>query len=240
MLRYASSKSPWCLVAVIVAVFVNLGLAAGCEPEKPPAPAQTPPGAEAAPETSEVYLELGTTQAVFTFAGDKGSFQDGSKLDLVPEASRGMVLVNLVGGEKPPMGMVWVANLKSPPEDGRVKLETVERGLFEELALGQGLSSHVSLPGDLEPPKEVVSVAGEIIVYKTSWCGVCKKVEAYLKRKGVKYVAKDVEKDRAAAAELQAKKQSKGITSSSVPVIDIGGELMVGFDRGRLEQLLAS
>ena len=51
-------------------------------------------------------------------------------------------------------------------------------------------------------------------------------------------MAKDIEKDREAAAELQAKAKEKGIKTGSVPVIDIRGELLVGFDRKRLEKLL--
>ena len=81
-------------------------------------------------------------------------------------------------------------------------------------------------------------MAGEVVLYKTSWCGVCKKVESYFDRKGVQYVAKDIEKDREAAAELQAKAAKAGVATGSVPIIDVGGELIVGFDRGRLEKLL--
>ena len=132
-----------------------------------------------------------------------------------------------------------MANLKNAPGEGGYSLETVDRNLFEELALGQGLSSEFKLPEGLEPPAQVAANTGDIIVYKTSWCGVCKKVEAYLDRKGVTYVAKDIEKDRKAAAELQAKAAKAGTKTGSVPVIDIGGELMVGFDRAKLERLLA-
>jgi glutaredoxin len=146
--------------------------------------------------------------------------------------------VSLLEGPKPPPGQVWVANLKDPGA-ASVELSTVPREMFEELALGQGLSSEVSLPEGLEPPPQVAANPGEVIVYKTAWCGVCKKVQSYLDRKGVKYVAKDIEKDRAAAAELQGKAAKAGIGTGSVPVIDVGGELMVGFDRARLEKLLA-
>ena len=83
-----------------------------------------------------------------------------------------------------------------------------------------------------------MSFSDEIVVYKTAWCGVCSKLTAYLDKKGVEYVAKDIEKDRDAAAELQAKAKEKGVPTGSVPVIDVGGELMVGFDRARLEELL--
>lgn len=207
-----------------------------CEPETPPAPQDAPATADA--PAAEASFEPGTTKAVLTFASDRGSFADSSKVEDVPEASRGMVRVSLLEGPKPPAGQVWVANLKVEGSEA-VALSTVPREMFEELALGQGLSSEVALPEGLEPPPQVAANTGEVIVYKTAWCGVCKKVQSYLDRKGVKYVAKDIEKDRAAAAELQAKAAKAGVQTGSVPVIDVGGELMVGFDRGRLEKLLA-
>ncbi len=216
---------------------VLLAVLGGCEPEAPPQPkADAPASSDAAP--TEATFEPGTTKAVLTFAGDRGTFKDGQAVEDVPEASRGMVRVSLLEGPPPPTGQVWVANLKATG-DGPVALSTVKRDLFEELALGQGLSSEVTLPEGLEPPEQVGTAAGEVIVYKTAWCGVCKKVQSYLDRKGVTYVAKDIEKDRTAAAELQAKASKAGVKTGSVPVIDVGGELMVGFDRGRLEKLLA-
>lgn len=221
----------------------GLAGAAGCEPEKPPAPEG---GAVAGPakagsdaEAEPVFFKADETPAVLTYAADRGAFSDGSKVDDIPERSRGMVRVTLVGGTAPPAGKVWVANLKESPTDAGFKLETVARDLFEELALGQGLSSDVALPEGLEPPKTLAAPSGGVIVYKTAWCGVCKKVEAYLKRKNIEYVAKDIEKDRTAAAELKAKAAKAGTKTGSVPVIDVGGQLIVGFDRARLERLLA-
>jgi glutaredoxin len=184
-------------------------------------------------------LDEGVMEGKFMLSAvaDRGSFVDVSKTTDVPEASRGLVRVSLLNGPKPPPGSVWVVNLRKPIGEGQWKLETVERDLFEELALGQGHSSTVELPGDLELP-EVAPPIDKVIVYKTEWCGVCKKLTAYLDRKGVEYEAKDIEKDRTAAAELQAKASAKGVRTGSVPVIDVGGELLVGFDRARLEKLL--
>lgn len=212
----------------------------GCEPEKPPAP-QPAPNAETKAESAEAAAATyvpGKTEAVLTYAAERGSFADTAKVENIPEEARGLVRVALLEGESPPPGTVWVANFRKPGAEGGYTLETVPRELFEEYALGQGLSSKVQLPEGLEPPEQVAAADGKIIVYKTAWCGVCKKLEAYLKRKGVDYVAKDIEKDREAAAELQAKAKDKGIQTGSVPVIDIGGELLVGFDRSRLEKML--
>lgn len=208
-----------------------------CAPETPPRP-DGPDGPAAAAAATATYDPA--LPAVLTFAGDKGAFADGKSADVIPEASRGLVRVALLDGPAPPPGMVWVGNFKNAAADGKVELSTVPRDAFEELALGQGLSSKVELPPGLglDPPDDVVTQHGDIIVYKTAWCGVCKKVESYLKKKGVPFESKDIEKDPKAAAELQAKASKQGVRTGSVPVIDIKGELMVGFDRARLEQLL--
>jgi glutaredoxin len=219
---------------------VLLGLATAtlvaCEPEKPPAP-DKPATAAAAEAAEPAFFVPGTSQAVLTFAAEKGTFDDTSKVEAVPEVARGLVRVSLLDGPAPPSGKVWVANLRKAEADGSYALSTVDRELFEELALGEGLSSQVQLPEGLEPPEQLGPQTG-IIVYKTAWCGVCKKLEAYLDRKGIKYEAKDIEQDAKAAAELQAKAKEQGLQTGSVPVIDIRGQLMVGFDRARLEKML--
>lgn len=213
----------------------------GCGPEKPPAPerAARPAGADSAAEApgEAATLPADAQGAILTYAGERGKFTDASKPADVPEEARGLVRVTLLNGPEAPPGRVWVANLRTPAEGGGWPLSTVERGLFEELALGQGRSSQVELPPGLEPPAAAPREA-DVIVYKTEWCGVCKQLTAYLDRKGVKYVAKDIEKDSAAAGELRAKSEKAGTKTGSVPVIDVRGELMVGFDRARLEKLL--
>jgi glutaredoxin len=222
-------------------VCASLLLFAGCEPERPPRPDdERPPAAEgsAGEVASEASVEPGTTPAVYTYAAERGAFADTSKPETVPEASRGLVKVSLLDGPAPPGGAVWVGNLREPGEDGKVALRPVPRDDFEELALGQGLSSKVEIPEGLAPPAPVAAAHGDVIVYKTAWCGVCKKVESYLKKKGVPYTAKDIEKDRSAAAELQTKAAAQKVKTGSVPVIDVKGTLIVGFDRARLEKLL--
>ncbi len=231
-------------VQSLTSVLLAFALFGACGPEKPPAPepeVSAPPSASDRPESGanagvKATLPAAPEKVVLTYAGARGVFADVAAPDAVPDEARGMVRVTLLDGPAPPVGTVWVANLRTPTGDGSWALSTVARDLFEELAVGQGLSSEVEIPAGIEPPE--AKPAEGIIVYKTEWCGVCKKLLAYLDRKGVEYVAKDIEKDPAAAGELQAKAREKGIKTGSVPVIDVGGELMVGFDRARLERLL--
>jgi glutaredoxin-like YruB-family protein len=73
-----------------------------------------------------------------------------------------------------------------------------------------------------------------VTVYSASWCGVCKQAKAYLSRKGIPYTEKDIEKSPSARAEVLAK---VGRTDG-IPVIDINGQVLVGFDQNAVDQML--
>jgi glutaredoxin len=209
-------------------------LMVACQPERPPKPDADAEEEDAA--AGPAVLDADSDEFVLTYAGERGVFADAKTIAEVPEAARNRVGVN-VFGRKPPPGKVFVTNLGAPLPDGTYALEVVAREEFEETVLGSGRSSKYELPGDLE---DLVPGAPEapVIVYKTSWCGVCKQLESYLQRKGIEYVAKDIEQDRTAAAELAAKAKAAGVPTGSVPMIDVGGKLLRGFDRNALEKLL--
>jgi glutaredoxin len=79
---------------------------------------------------------------------------------------------------------------------------------------------------------------GEVVLYTTSWCGVCKKAKAWLKNKGVAYTEKDVERDKEATLELGHKCAQAGVRAHGVPVLDAHGRLVVGFDANTYELAL--
>lgn len=72
-----------------------------------------------------------------------------------------------------------------------------------------------------------------ITVYSTSWCGFCHMAKAYFDKLGVKYKDVNVENDMAAAKTAVEKSGQMG-----VPVIDIDGTIIVGFDRPRIDLAL--
>jgi glutaredoxin len=74
----------------------------------------------------------------------------------------------------------------------------------------------------------------EVLIYTTSWCGVCKMAKAYLDSRGVRYREVDVEAD-AGGKQAFAKLGGRG-----VPVILVGESRMDGFDQARLEAMLRS
>lgn len=75
----------------------------------------------------------------------------------------------------------------------------------------------------------------KVIVYSTSWCAFCHTEMDWLKRLGVEFTAKDIEAEPEARDELL---QKNGGNFQGVPVTDIAGEMILGFDRPRLEDAL--
>jgi glutaredoxin 3 len=73
-----------------------------------------------------------------------------------------------------------------------------------------------------------------VTIYTASDCHWCGKAKQYLARRGVPFTEIDVESDEAAAREVIARTGQRG-----VPVIAVGAELIVGFQRRQLDTLLA-
>lgn len=70
-------------------------------------------------------------------------------------------------------------------------------------------------------------------VYSTSSCPWCRVAKDYLRERNVAFEDIDVGLDRSAAQEMVALSGQYG-----VPVIAIDGEVVVGFDRARIDRLL--
>lgn len=73
----------------------------------------------------------------------------------------------------------------------------------------------------------------KVTIYTTPTCVYCKMTKAFFKEHDVAYEEKDVSQDAAARDEMIAKSNQMG-----VPVIDVDGELVIGFDKPRLSQLI--
>ena len=74
----------------------------------------------------------------------------------------------------------------------------------------------------------------EVKLYTTPSCVPCKAVKQFFAEREVAYTEIDVAADRAAMQELIS------ISGNiSVPVVTIDGEVVVGFDKSRMEELLS-
>ncbi len=73
----------------------------------------------------------------------------------------------------------------------------------------------------------------QIKIYTATWCAFCHAAKQYLDKLGVAYTDLDVEADHNSAIEAVTKSGQRGI-----PVLDIDGDIIVGFDRPKIDQAL--
>lgn len=72
-----------------------------------------------------------------------------------------------------------------------------------------------------------------IKVYSTPTCPWCDRVKEYFAMNNISYEELNVAKDRDAALEMIEKTGQTG-----VPVIDINGDIIIGFDKDAIDQHL--
>jgi glutaredoxin len=72
------------------------------------------------------------------------------------------------------------------------------------------------------------------VMYMTDWCGYCKKAGAYIRSFGANLTEYNIEKDKSKRDEMRQK--SGGGTS--VPVIDIEGTIIRGYNAGAIKAAL--
>ncbi|HOA55256.1 MAG: glutaredoxin domain-containing protein [Acetivibrionales bacterium] len=70
-------------------------------------------------------------------------------------------------------------------------------------------------------------------VYSTPTCPWCTVAKNYLKSRNVEFEDVDVSRNREAAVEMIQKSGQRG-----VPVIDINGNIIVGFDQAAIDSLI--
>lgn len=69
-----------------------------------------------------------------------------------------------------------------------------------------------------------------IIVYSADWCAFCHTAKGYFDKLGIKYEERNVEENPTYMHEAVEKSGQMGI-----PVIDIDGQIIVGFDKPRID-----
>lgn len=176
-----------------------------------------------------------TAKLMFTYKeGDE--FKTVDHLDKVPVGARGRVKVMDPSVRGISGQFVYVANLCRPDKNGQFPYVVVPLQKFEA-------ADSIGCSGKGGPPrfptgKALGTRAGtRVIMYMTKTCPVCVRAERFMKAKNIPYVAKDVGSDQNAARELAAKAARAGITARGVPVFDIGGRLIQGFEPSVIERL---
>jgi len=73
----------------------------------------------------------------------------------------------------------------------------------------------------------------KVLLFTTPTCPHCKHAKRYFRKKNVPFRDVDVSRDRAAARDMVRRSGQQG-----VPVVDIGGQVVVGFNRRKIDKIL--
>jgi glutaredoxin len=124
----------------------------------------------------------------------------------------------------------------------------MSRSAWDELGASKRKSRLEALAPSASPPPSssaeaepsaAPSAQVTATIYGASWCGPCHQAEALLKSLGVKVTMKDIEKSSAAAREMQDRLRRINRQGGSIPVIDVMGQIFVGFSDGALRKAVA-
>ena len=216
-----------------------------------------------APKTADLptlEVKADTPNLLLTWIDDKGDFHVVQKPADVPTGGRATVRVVVTNREEGTGQQVYVANLDETTPTGAYRLKTMSRAEWEELGASKrkarmealapsALPSSAPPAGGEKPdgkgaPGQAAGKApatGVVaIVYGADWCKPCHDAERYLKQRGATVVKKDIEQNEVAADEMRKKLERVGRGGASIPVIDVMGQILIGFSPAALEQAIAA
>ncbi len=204
------------------------------------------------PKASAPVVTDTSDSLLFTWIDDKGDFHVETRVAGVPSAGRDTVRVVDPSKADEPRDQVFVADLRQAAADGSYAVRTIARSDFEAVAVSRREKAGPTLANVPSPSAAASSEAapsgsagdakhashGVVIVYGAEWCGACHEAMRYLRRKGVPYVEKDVEKDPSADREMKEKLARSGLRAGSIPVLDVRGKVMIGFNPSEVDAAL--
>jgi glutaredoxin len=167
------------------------------------------PPASSQSEASEPRVQGGAATTVYyQYTSDTGAVLFATRIEDVPPDRRATA------------GRVEMQG--PPPDSRRAVREARER------------SARVLRPRAAAPVPLAVAAPARVTIYTTSTCPYCRSAMRYMDSIGQAYTNKDVERDPAAHEEYRRKTGGR----QGVPLIDVDGRIMQGWDRERLDELL--
>ena len=198
-----------------------------------------PHPAAAAPDGGGGFPELRVfpkqDHYLFSYYDAQGKIHDASQLGAIPEAARKQLLVRDLSQSPEALHSdryLYLADLSGPAPDDGYLTTIVSRYGFE----AQDDSKLPAIGGEAADDDGGGAL---VTVYGTSWCGACRAAREHLRARHVPFADRDIEKDPAAAADLARKAKRAGLRLGGVPVLDVGGQLLLGFDAQKVDELLA-
>jgi glutaredoxin len=237
-------------MALALALAMATAVGTGCK--------RAAPDVAPAPQVPAELEVLKDGRYLFTYVEPSGTFATTDKPEIIPAGSQQVVRVVDPTKTKTREGVtVYVVDVRQLQSAGKAAARPLSREAFETAALAQlppGASSPLGGGGPAAPGAGVAQAhppavadagvvtsppgAPVVTIYGTSWCGACRTARQYFADRKIPFADRDVERDPAAARELAGKAAKSGIPTDRVPILEVRGRLLLGFDRARVEALL--
>jgi glutaredoxin len=211
-------------------------------------------------ELPPLEVKADSPNLLLTWIDDKGDFHVVQKPADVPTEGRATVRVVVTTREEGTGALVYVTNLDETNATGAYRLKTMPRAEWEELGASKrkarlealapsAMPSSSGAPGTAPvdgkapgntPAAKAPATGVVVIIYGADWCKPCHDAERYLKQRGATVIKKNIDDNEVAAEEMHKKLARAGRSGASIPVIDIMGQIQVGFSPAALEEALAT
>jgi len=200
-----------------------------------------PQGADSLPK---LHLTDETEELLLTWMDERGATHTGLTIAEVPESSK--KLVRVTTKEAGHGALFYVADLSAKRPDGSYPVRTMRRSDWEA-EIGKRRDAWRAKHAPPPPPKATgqsssppATPTGDllVVVYGAPWCKPCHQATAYLKRRGIRYVEYDIDKDAKRNQEMVQKLRRTGKRPGTIPVIDVGGIILQGYSQGALARAI--
>ncbi|MEJ7730781.1 MAG: glutaredoxin family protein [Polyangiaceae bacterium] len=189
-----------------------------------------------------------TPNLLLTWIDDKGETHTELHPPDVPAGGRRLVRVVVSDREDGTRDLFYVSDLDVKLPGGEFSARAMRRSEWEgtiEERRHAFAAKHAPPPpptgsaGPAEPKRPRNPAIGvTVIIYGADWCHPCHQAAAYLEGLGVPHVVKNIEEDEAAAREMNDKLERIGRRGGSIPIIDVAGQILVGYSRSEIDRAL--
>jgi len=136
---------------------------------------------------------------------------------------------------------VVVYDTNAPPPPGWDMVADLSRGLPAHAEPQGGFAFAVATRATSAAGAAATAGAHQVVMFSTAGCGYCRKARSFFKQHKVPYTELDIEEDPSAPRRLAALGKKAGVPQNQlqgVPIIFVDGQVILGWDEGRLKRLL--
>lgn len=205
----------------ILAVLVAFSLAIACEGTGVPGSQSESATANASDDDRGTSAE----DAVIYEASDASMLDEPGG---VPDSKAFWSYVDASGGDH------IVQGLHNVPASYQLKARNLSNGATRSINIYDAQATVRRSPDKLASSKSPFNPNRlDVTVYSAEWCGACKRARQLLDHEGVDYVLRDIDDDPAAKDKVRMV-----LGKVRIPLIDINGTYVTGYDRKMIMKLI--